>query len=52
VTIGRGAVIAAGAVVTKDVSPKTIMAGVSAQPIGKRQLKDFKYRLGRARLFQ
>jgi len=52
VTLGRGAVIAAGAVVTKDVPSKTIMAGVPAQSIGQRQLKDFKYRLGRARLFQ
>ncbi|MCX6031989.1 MAG: acyltransferase [Chloroflexi bacterium] len=36
VIIGRGAVVAAGAVVTKDVEPFTIVAGVPAKPIGKR----------------
>lgn len=33
VTIGIGAIVAAGAVVTKDVAPFLIVAGVPAQPI-------------------
>jgi acetyltransferase-like isoleucine patch superfamily enzyme len=36
VTIGRGAVVAAGAVVTKDVEDNMIVAGVPAKSIGKR----------------
>jgi acetyltransferase-like isoleucine patch superfamily enzyme len=36
VTLGRGAVVAAGSVVTKDVAPLTIVAGVPAKPIGRR----------------
>lgn len=52
ITIGRGAVIAAGAVVTKDVAPLSIVAGVPAKEIGKRDESQLKYRLGRARWFQ
>jgi len=52
VTIGRGAIVAAFAVVTKDVPAKTIVAGVPAKEIGKRKVKKLNYRLGRARLFQ
>ena len=36
VTIGDGAIVAAGAVVTKKVAPYTIVAGVPAQTIGQR----------------
>lgn len=52
ITIGRGAVVAAGAIVTKDVEPFTIVAGVPAVKIGERKAKDLKYKLGRPRLFR
>ena len=44
VTIGEGAVVAAGSVVTNDVLPFTIVAGVPARAIGKRPNK-IEYRL-------
>lgn len=42
VAIGRGAVIAAGSVVTKDVPPMAIVAGVPARTIGSRAAKPAK----------
>lgn len=40
VTIGEGAVVAAGSVVTKDVPAYTVVAGVPAKVIKKRELND------------
>jgi acetyltransferase-like isoleucine patch superfamily enzyme len=44
VTIGEGAVVAAGAVVTKDVDPYTIVAGSPARKVGVRN-EDLSYEL-------
>jgi maltose O-acetyltransferase len=52
VTIGKGAVIAAGAVVTKNVESFTIVGGVPAKEIGKRKTTDPQYKIGRAALFR
>lgn len=51
VRIGRGAVVASGAVVTKDVEPYTVVGGVPAQFIRNRP-KNLRYTLKFARLFQ
>jgi maltose O-acetyltransferase len=52
VTIGKGAIVAAAAVVTKDVAPLSVVAGVPAQEISKRSPAALGYTLGRARWFQ
>ena len=41
--IGEGAVVASGAIVTKDVEPWTIVGGVPAKKIGRREQKDYHY---------
>ena len=50
VTIGEGAVVAAGAVVTKDVEPYLMVGGNPARPIRKRT-RDLTYHLGYAKRF-
>ena len=45
-TIGDGAVVAAGAVVTKDVAPFTVVAGNPAKEIKKRVLEGGERRRG------
>jgi len=52
VTVHRGAVVAAGAVVTKDVSEFKIVGGVPAKEIGERSNKNPNYKLGRAAWFR
>ncbi|MDQ6808388.1 MAG: acyltransferase [Verrucomicrobiota bacterium] len=48
--IGRGAVVAAGSVVTKEVAPLSIVAGAPAREIGRRD-PTLDYRVGYCRLF-
>lgn len=52
VHIKKGAVVGAGAVVTKDVEENSIVGGVPAKEIGKRRVKEYLYHLGRARWFR
>ena len=52
VTVGAGAIVAAGAVVTKDVPPHAIVGGVPAKIIGERKHKNLTYKLGRAHWFR
>lgn len=44
VTIGEGAVVAAGAIVTRDVAEYTIVAGAPARPVGQRN-RELRYEL-------
>ena len=52
VKIGKGAIVGAGAVVTKDVPDFAIVGGVPAKIIGERQNKNPEYKLGRAAWFR
>jgi acetyltransferase-like isoleucine patch superfamily enzyme len=52
IKIGKGAVVAAGAVVTKNIPEFEIWGGIPAQKIGDRKNKNPNYKLGRAMCFQ
>jgi maltose O-acetyltransferase len=52
VKIGKGAVVAAGAVVTKDIPDYEIWGGVPAKKISDRKINNPDYKLGRPMLFQ
>lgn len=52
IKIGKGAVVAAGAIVTKDIPEFEIWGGVPAKKISDRQIKNLDYKLGRPMLFQ
>lgn len=52
VIIGKGAVVGAGAVVTKNVASFSIVGGVPAKEIGKREAENSGYTIGRASWFR
>lgn len=43
ITIGKGAVVASGAIVTKDVPDFAVVAGIPAKVIEKREEKEYQY---------
>jgi len=43
IKIGEGAVVASGAIVTKDVPPYAIVAGIPAKIVGEREKKPYNY---------
>jgi len=50
--IGKGAIVAAGAVVTKNIPDYEVWGGVPAKKISDRKITNPDYKLGRAMLFQ
>jgi len=52
IKIGKGAVVAAGAVITKDIPDFEIWGGVPAKKINDRSNQKPNYKIGRAMLFQ
>lgn len=52
VTIGEGAVVMAGAVVTRDVAPYAIVGGIPARQVGERALRQPTYELRYRPLFE
>jgi maltose O-acetyltransferase len=52
VSIGKGAVVAAGALVWKDVPPFTVVAGTPARAIRRRKLEQPAYQLAFRPLFE
>ena len=43
ITVGEYAVVASGAIVTKDVPPYAIVAGIPAKVVGYREKKKYEY---------